>query len=119
MKSKKMMALVTAAAMAFGLAGCGGGNTAATTAAPAEKAEEKTTAAEAVTEATEAAKSEGSDNWKVAILIRYCFTGRGRVPCSRKSISYIWSGAHRYSNLSGQLYVRDGDYRIPDRIFRI
>ena len=39
MKSKKMMALVTAAAMAFGLAGCGGGNTAATTAAPAEKAE--------------------------------------------------------------------------------
>ena len=49
MKSKKMMALVTAAAMAFGLAGCGGGNTAATTAAPAEKAEEKTTAAEAVT----------------------------------------------------------------------
>ena len=42
MKSKKMMALVTAAAMAFGLAGCGGGNTAATTAAPAEKAEEKT-----------------------------------------------------------------------------
>ena len=35
MKSKKMMALVTAAAMAFGLAGCGGGNTAATTAAPA------------------------------------------------------------------------------------
>ena len=94
MKSKKMMALVTAAAMAFGLAGCGGGNTAATTAAPAEKAEEKTTAAEAVTEATE-------------------------VPCSRKSISYIWSGAHRYSNLSGQLYVRDGDYRIPDRIFRI
>ena len=41
MKIKKMMALVTAAAMAFGLAGCGGGNTAATTAAPAEKAEEK------------------------------------------------------------------------------
>ena len=113
MKSKKMMALVTAAAMAFGLAGCGGGNTAATTAAPTEKAE-GTTAAEAVTEATEAAKAEGSDNWKVAIL-----TGRGRVPCSRKSISYIWSGAHRYSNLSGQLYVRDGDYRIPDRIFRI
>ena len=32
MKSKKMMALVTAAAMAFGLAGGGGGNTAATTA---------------------------------------------------------------------------------------
>ena len=63
-----MMALVTAAAMAFGLAGCGGGNTAATTAAPAEKAEEKTTAAAAVTEATEAAQSEGSDNWKVAIL---------------------------------------------------
>ena len=113
MKSKKMMALVTAAAMAFGLAGCGGGNTAATTAAPAEKAEEKTTAAEAVTEATEAAKSESSN------FNRYCFTGRGRVPCSRKSISYIWSGAHRYSNLSGQLYVRDGDYRIPDRIFRI
>ena len=27
MKIKKMMALVTAAAMAFGLAGCGGGNT--------------------------------------------------------------------------------------------
>ena len=50
MKSKKMMALVTAAAMAFGLAGCGGGNTAATTAAPTEKAE-GTTAAEAVTEA--------------------------------------------------------------------
>lgn len=119
MKSKKMMALVTAAAMAFGLAGCGGGNTAATTAAPAEKAEEKTTAAEAVTEATEAAKSEGSDNWKVAILIGTVSQGRGRVPCSRKSISYIWSGAHRYSNLSGQLYVRDGDYRIPDRIFRI
>ena len=67
MKIKKMMALVTAAAMAFGLAGCGGGNTAATTAAPTEKAE-GTTAAEAVTEATEAAKSEGSDNWKVAIL---------------------------------------------------
>lgn len=40
-EKQKMMALVTAAAMAFGLAGCGGGNTAATTAAPAEKAEEK------------------------------------------------------------------------------
>ena len=72
MKIKKMMALVTAAAMAFGLAGCGGGNTAATTAAPTEKAE-GTTAAEAVTEATEAAKSEGSDNWKVAILTSSSF----------------------------------------------
>lgn len=47
MKIKKMMALVTAAAMAFGLAGCGGGNTAATTAAPTEKAE-GTTAAEEI-----------------------------------------------------------------------
>ncbi len=40
-EKQKMMALVTAAAMAFGLAGCGGGNTAATTAAPTEKAEGK------------------------------------------------------------------------------
>ena len=61
-----MMALVTAAAMAFGLAGCGGGNTAATTAAPTEKAE-GTTAAEAVTEATEAANQKAVISWKVAI----------------------------------------------------
>ena len=101
MKIKKMMALVTAAAMAFGLAGCGGGNTAATTAAPTEKAE-GTTAAEAVTEATEAAKAEGSDNWKVAILTGTLFLALGnrRVPCSRKSISCIWTGAHCYSHLS-------------------
>ena len=66
MKKRRIMALVTAAAMAMGLAGCGGGSAAtATTAAPAET--EKTTEA-AVTEAAEAAKSEGSDNWKVAIL---------------------------------------------------
>ena len=66
MKKRRIMALVTAAAMAMGLAGCGGGSAAtATTAAPAET--EKTTEA-AVTEAAAAAKSEGSDNWKVAIL---------------------------------------------------
>ena len=66
MKKRRIMALITAAAMAMGLAGCGGGSAAtATTAAPAET--EKTTEA-AVTEAAEAAKSEGSDNWKVAIL---------------------------------------------------
>ena len=66
MKKRRIMALITAAAMAMGLAGCGGGSAAtATTAALAET--EKTTEA-AVTEAAEAAKSEGSDNWKVAIL---------------------------------------------------
>ena len=66
MKKRRIMALITAAAMAMGLAGCGGGSAAtATTAAPAET--EKTTEA-AVTEAAAAAKSEGSDNWKVAIL---------------------------------------------------
>ena len=87
MKSKKMMALVTAAAMAFGLAGCGGGNTAATTAAPAEKAEEKTTAAEAVTEATEAAKSEGSDNWKVAILTGTVSQGEEEFRAAEKALA--------------------------------
>ena len=66
MKKRRLMALVTAAAMTMGLAGCGGQSSAtATTAAPAGA--EKTTEA-AVTEAAEAAKSEGSDNWKVAIL---------------------------------------------------
>lgn len=65
MKKRRIMALITAAAMAMGLAGCGGSAATATTAAPAET--EKTTEA-AVTEAAEAAKSEGSDNWKVAIL---------------------------------------------------
>ena len=87
MKIKKMMALVTAAAMAFGLAGCGGGNTAATTAAPAEKAEEKTTAAEAVTEATEAAKSEGSDNWKVAILTGTVSQGEEEFRAAEKALA--------------------------------
>ena len=87
MKSKKMMALVTAAAMAFGLAGCGGGNTAATTAAPAEKAEEKTTAADAVTEATEAAKSEGSDNWKVAILTGTVSQGEEEFRAAEKALA--------------------------------
>ena len=89
MKSKKMMALVTAAAMAFGLAGCGGGNTAATTAAPAEKAEEKTTAAEAVTEATEAAKSEGSDNWKVAILTGTVSQGEEEFRAAEKALATL------------------------------
>ena len=86
MKIKKMMALVTAAAMAFGLAGCGGGNTAATTAAPTEKAE-GTTAAEAVTEATEAAKSEGSDNWKVAILTGTVSQGEEEFRAAEKALA--------------------------------
>lgn len=86
-EKQKMMALVTAAAMAFGLAGCGGGNTAATTAAPAEKAEEKTTAAEAVTEATEAAKSEGSDNWKVAILTGTVSQGEEEFRAAEKALA--------------------------------
>ena len=80
------MALVTAAAMAFGLAGCGGGNTAATTAAPTEKAE-GTTAAEAVTEATEAAKAEGSDNWKVAILTGTVSQGEEEFRAAEKALA--------------------------------
>ncbi len=62
-KSKKMMALVTAQRWHFGSAGCGGGEIpqlqSSTLLARQKK---KHTAAEAVTEATEAAMSEGSDN---------------------------------------------------------
>ena len=118
MKNKKMMALITAAAMAMGLAGCGGGNTAATTAAPTEKAE-GTTAAEAVTEATEAAKPEGTDNWKVAILTGTVSQGEEEFRAAERALADLRTGAHRDRHLSGQLHVRDGDHRIPDRILRI
>ena len=112
MKSKKMMALVTAAAMAFGLAGCGGGNTAATTAAPAEKAEEKTTAAEAVTEATEAAKSEGSDNWKVAILTGTVSQGEEEFRAAEKALAAYQNFLGKYES---SFTVLEGDFEKQNK----